>query len=215
MTTYAVLPGFGIFDESKKDYRDYLDRFVALVKKKNVSEVVLCGGATDSGAPGKTEAGTMAEYLRPLLDPDIRVHLEDRSLSSKENVEFAKRFLDLEGGNHVFLVSDGVRFFKMMWFVLHFWFGMGETEIAKYWHDLQEEIYANPKKPDRALRLREISRRLRYKNVAVIIDKIHRSYREAVHPLVTDTLEIEALYDKDIETLAADITRIKTSRLGI
>ncbi len=208
LTRYATLFGFGLFDESKKDYKEYLDRFADFVKKNRIDHVILCGGHTDVAHPNKSEAGTMAEYLRPHLGT-ATIHIEDQSITAEQNISFAKKFLDFSDGNHVFLVSDSARFFKNYWIALDRWYGLSKEQIIGMWFDMVKDIYANPKKTEKAIELKDLRHRLKYRNMTVVIDKLHRNYLGAMHTSISEIYEIEGLYDKKVYDLFMQMTRRK------
>lgn len=206
MKRYAVLPGYGLFDESKTDYKKYLDRFVKLVASKKIDEVVLCGGHTSAVIPDKSEAETMVGYLRPRLGSDVKINLADRPLSTTQNLRFAKQFIDLNPVNKIFVVSDAVRFPKVMWIVLKEWFGLDKQQVADYWISMSDKVYSDPEHRHKPVLLKDIRKQLKYGNVAIIVDRIHNKYKEAVHVLLTEPLEIEALYDSELDAKFNDYT---------
>ncbi|MFP3278073.1 MAG: YdcF family protein [Candidatus Micrarchaeota archaeon] len=210
MTNYATLFGFGLFDPSMKKYRGYLDRFLAFTKKKKIDVVVLCGGHTNLKFPEKSEAGTMAEYLKPLLGDNVQVKIEDRSRTTGENILFAKDYIDLSPNNKIFVVTDSVRFFKVYWMVLHYWFGLSKEEISSEWLKIVKKIYNNPKRKHIALQLNDIKNNLAFRNVTIVIDtREHRTYKDAVHQLFSGIIEVEALYNQSIMNDFMEISKVK------
>jgi putative lipoic acid-binding regulatory protein len=207
MTRYAVIFGFGLFDETNLKYKAYLDRFAKLVAKKKIDAVVLCGGHTNVEFPEKSEAGTMAAYLTPILPDSVKIYTEDRSLTTEQNVKFAKELLDLSPENKIFLVADSVRFFKDFWFVLHHWYGLTKEEIITQLLSIMlTEISENPK---RTIELKEIKKKLKYKNTEIVIDALHKDYLNAMHTIITELFEIEALYDPKVYDKYMEMTRAK------
>lgn len=200
--------GFGIFDESKKEYKEYLDRFVEFVKKKKINEVVLCGGRSDVNMPEKSEAESIAEYIGPRIN-EVKINLETESLTTEQNIKNAKAFIDFDLKNRIFLISDSVRFFRNMWFVLHYWYGLDRKQITLFWFELDMKIYNNPKKKETALRLKDIKPLLKYNNTKIIVDKLHRNYKESVHVILGEVFDIESLYDKDAYDRSMTLIRKK------
>jgi dihydrodipicolinate synthase/N-acetylneuraminate lyase len=218
MAKYATLFGFGLFSRDNPGYRAYLDRFAKLVSRKKIDVVVLCGGHTNLSFPEKSEAGTMAEYLRPLLGANVRLEVEDRSSTTEENIRFARDHLDLGPGNEVFVVSDSVRFFKAFWIVLHHWFGLGKGDIASLWFGIAKEVYENPRKKSIDIEPRDVKRLLRYRNVRFVMDGLHKDYKSAFHQIISEVVEVESLYDPKIRDGFIEMTREKElarKRLGL
>jgi hypothetical protein len=198
ITKYAILFGFGLFDESNSKYKDYLDRFVKFVKKKEIDEIVLCGGHTDITQPDKSEAKTMADYITQHLESKVKIHIEDMSITTEQNITFAKNFIDLDNKNKIFVISDGVRFFKIMWILLDRWFGLSKEGIIDNWFNIVQQIYSNPKKKDTTMELKDIKPFLKYENVKIIVDNHHKDYRNSMHTIISEPLEIEGLYDQKV-----------------
>ncbi len=207
---YAVLPGYGLFDESNKDYKAYLDRFAAFCRRKKIDVAVLCGGHTNVKLPEKSEAGTMADYLRPLVPGSTRLELEEHSTNSIENIRNARNYVDLAEGNAVFFISDSVRFVKHYFTILSLWFGLSKKEVLLQLADIVEKTYENPRKKSINIEARDMNRLLAYKNVKVVIDKLHRNYaHDGLHVIVTEAIEIDALYDPEIENAIRRYNRTK------
>ena len=209
MTNYAVLFGFGLFDESNPRYKAYVDRFAKFVNKEGIDEIVLCGGHTNRDMPEKSEAGTIAEYLRPLIGANVKVHVEDQSFTTEQNIKFAKQYINLDGSNRIIIISDSVRFFKVFWIMLDHWFNLSKEEIIQNWFDIVKRIYENPKKKGTTIELKDIKRLLGYKNVRIIIDKHHRDYKSGMHTIISEPFEIEALYNQMVYDKFMEITMKK------
>lgn len=210
MVNYAVLLGFGLFDQSNSKYKAYVDRFSKLVDKKKIDVVVLCGGHTDLKMPEKSEAGTIAEYLKPLVGANVKLSLEEESLNSTQSISLAKKHIDLSPANKVFLVSDSVRFFKYFWVILHEWFGLNKEEIMTQWFEILKQAYENPKKKSINIELKDMKRLLKYKNVKIVIDNLHKNYKnDALHVILTEVFEIESLYNPSVRDKFLELTKKK------
>jgi dihydrodipicolinate synthase/N-acetylneuraminate lyase len=209
MTKYAILLGFGLFEESNQKYKAYLDRFVKFVKKNKIDVVVLCGGHTNLKSPEKSEAGTMADYLTKFLDSNVKIVLEDRSLTTEQNIKFAKEHMNLDPKNKIFIVSDSVRFFKIYWLMLYHWFGLSKDEINAEWLKIAKEAYNNPKKKAINIELKDMKRLLAYKNVRITIDGLHKDYKNAVQVILSEVFEIEGLYDQNVNNRYLEQTKAK------
>ncbi len=194
---------------SNPKYKGYLDRFAMLVKKKRIDVAILCGGYTNLKQPEKSEAGTMADYLKPLLGEGVRIVIEDRSRTTPEHFQFAKGLIDFSPENKIFIVSDSIRFFKIYWMALHYWFGLNKDEILAEWLKVAKQLYSNPKKKAIDIELKDMKRFLAYKNVKIVVDKLHKGYKEAIHQLVSEVFEIEGLYDPKVMDMSLEQTRVK------
>lgn len=171
---------------------------------------MLCGGHTSLKFPEKSEAGTMAEYLRPLIPSATRLELDEQSTNSIENIRNAKDYVDLSEGNQVFFVSDSVRFIKHYFIILNAWFGLGKKEVLLQLAGILEKAYENPKKKSINIEVKDMNRLLAYKNAKVVIDRLHRNYaHDGLHVIVTEPIEIDALYDTEIENAVRAYNKTK------
>ena len=87
--------GCGLFDESNKGCKAHLGRFAIFCKRKKIGAAAPCGGHTSLNFPEKPEAGTAAEYLKPLVPGSTRFELEEQSANSTENARNAKNCIYL------------------------------------------------------------------------------------------------------------------------
>ncbi|MDE1855207.1 MAG: YdcF family protein [Candidatus Micrarchaeota archaeon] len=180
-----------------------------MVKKKKVDVVVLCGGLTNIKFPEKSEAGTMSDYLKPLLGEHVKIILEEKSRTTPENIQFSKEFIDLSSENKIFVTTDSVRYFKVYWEVLHYWFGLSKEEISADWLNATKQIYSNPKKKEIDIQIKDLKKYLVYKNVKIVIDNFHKSYKNAVQQLAASAIEIEGLYDQKVMENLLEQMRVK------
>lgn len=155
--TYLIC-GYGIPKDihTDRNYIGYLDLVFNYIYEHSKSEeamIIPCGGPTDCEPPyARTEAGEMAAYLCALMGRDVmgdatkkwKLILEDQSLSTLENLVFAKRIVDeheLPGTITIFgtwigkdrrhIVADTV-------------FGKGEFEIVPIDFDISQNRYLDP-----------------------------------------------------------------------
>jgi hypothetical protein len=126
MKTGIVL-GYGLFSPEKEDYRSYLDFVAQRIKGDNLDKIILCGGFTDPKQPDKSEAGTMGKYLRS-LSPDTQYVLEERSINTNQNIEFASK--EIGEDDEVFVYCDSIRIPKSAWIAAHFILGESQEKIA-------------------------------------------------------------------------------------
>jgi uncharacterized SAM-binding protein YcdF (DUF218 family) len=126
MTKYAVLLGHGIFTPSRPEYKRYADKFIQFANKTNVDCIVLCGGHTDPKRPRISEAMSLKTYLKKFLNKNTKILLEQRSLTTGQHIRFSKNLINLKDGNQVVVFSDNIRQFKILWLIMHYWFGLNK-----------------------------------------------------------------------------------------
>lgn len=75
--------------------RGRLDRAVKLLEKYGAAECILSGGRIEEGE--RSEAEVMREYLVDKGIRRARLHIEDRSTTTYENIRFSKELAEKEG----------------------------------------------------------------------------------------------------------------------
>ncbi|MGD0729103.1 MAG: ElyC/SanA/YdcF family protein [Candidatus Micrarchaeaceae archaeon] len=206
MTNYAVLLGYGLFDKTKVKYKRYLDNFASFVNEHKVGIVVLSGGKTDPKQPHRSEAMSMAEYLKPIIKSKAQIRLENNSLTSSQNIEFSKKFIDLNTDS-ITIFCDNIRPPKIMWYVLHYWFHLNKKQIEDYFIDYSLEFYKKHLTTEQIGK--ELSKGISYKNVKVKPYHMRTDIDGAVSNQIASILEINSLYDKDLERKLVRTIKIK------
>ncbi|MCL5794745.1 MAG: YdcF family protein [Patescibacteria group bacterium] len=92
--------------------------FVANIVRKLKHDylIILTGGFTNPGRfPNISEAGMMADELLRRSIPADKIILEERSLTTSQNIEFSRDIINglLEQSLRVFVVCDSIRSFKV------------------------------------------------------------------------------------------------------
>jgi len=73
-----------------------------------------------------------------------------------------------------------------------------------------KKIYDNPKRKHIALQLNDIKKNLAFRNVTIVIDTHeHRTYKDAVHQLASEIIEVEALYSQSIMNDFMEMSKVK------
>lgn len=212
MTKYALLLGYGIFGHAKVSqakYVDYVKSFASYVNQNKIDTIIISGGHTSPKHPLKSEAKSIAEYLKPLLKGNTSIILEKWSLTTLDNIEFSKKFLNLEDST-VTVFCDNIRPQKVIWLVLHFWFGLSKKKIEKYFVDYSVKYYITHF-TDEGLG-KEMSKGFTYKNVTVKPYRMRTDIDDAISAIVGDMLEINSLYEN---SLSKRLTKYIKVKLGL
>lgn len=197
MAKYALLLGYGIFGHAKVSqikYRDYVRKFASFVNKEKIDVVIVSGGHTSPKRPLESEAESIAKYLKPLLKDNVTIHLENRSLTTLQNIEFSKKFIDLNNGT-VTVFCDNIRPQKVMWLILHLWFKLDRKQIEDYFIGYSVKYYITHF-TDEGLGKDMSKKGFTYKNVVIVPYPMRTDIDDAISALVSDMLEIESLYKK-------------------
>ena len=95
---------------------------------------------------------------------------------------------------------DSIRLPKVMWFVLHYWFGLSKNEIEDYFFEYSIKLYSKSFSMERIGK--ELSEGLKYKNVTVIP---YRMYAEADYmssiQILSSILEIFSIFSQNLRIL--------------
>lgn len=183
----AVVHGYGLYSPERKDYEGYLDFIAQEIHKEKFDRVILCGGFTVPEYPDKSEASTAREYLKTKVDFDNYI-LEDRSINTNQNLEFAaehlKEFNDI---NEIVIYGDYTRLAKIIWIAMHFILKIDKLEIYKSLLDFVSK--------------RQTHSDFRYKNLTVRSYDFDKSKEETVGGGFTAVLDVMALYDQQMNEL--------------
>ena len=76
-------------------------------------ELILCGGR--GGDEPCTEAAAMAQYLRERGVPDARLHPEDRSVDTRENLRNAQQIMAAQGWTRAIIVTSDYHLQRALW----------------------------------------------------------------------------------------------------
>ena len=154
----------------------------------------------------ESEAESIANYLKPLLKENKNIILENRSLTTLENIEFTRKFINLEDST-IIVFCDNIRPQKVMWLILHIWFGLSRKKIEKYFTDYSIRYYITHF-TDEGLG-KEMSKGFTYKNVIVKPYRMRTDIDDAISALIGDILEINSLYDTSIRAKFVKFIKIK------
>jgi hypothetical protein len=207
MSKCAVLLGYGIFNRRNVEYRRYVDAFASFVKTNSIDTVVLSGGHTDPRRTDDSEASTIRDYIRPLLGRNVNVSLEQRSLTTAQNIRFSKRFVAAKNYSKIIIFCDNVRPAKVMWFTMHYWFGSTKSEIEQYFIDYSLHFYRKHFTTEKIGA--EMEKGLTYKNVTIKPYRMRKKIEDAVANQIPSTLEINSLYDKALDQKLIKSIKIK------
>jgi len=127
----GIVHGYGLYSPDRKDYEKYLGFIAEEIKRENFDKVILCGGFTVPDHPNKSEVSTAREYLLTKIDFDNYI-LEDRSISTNQNLEFAAEHLaELDNIERIIVYGDYTRLAKIIWIAMHFLMRLEKLEIYK------------------------------------------------------------------------------------
>ncbi len=118
-----VLP-YGVFEESNLQYQAYLARTARILKENNTDIVMFCGGYTNKNLPHLSEATSVLRYLQQNINNLSKHFIEERSLTTPQNLEFVRDILVQEKitPTKLSIICDSIRAPKVF-FLAHDYFG--------------------------------------------------------------------------------------------
>jgi len=134
----AVILGYGVFQESNLEYKSYLDWIISISQKQKIEKIITCGNCTNKALPGLSEAKTIAGYLDKIWHNHPPTYLEDRSITTPQNIQFASKFLDPSDEISVF--GDRYRGAKIIWLSLHYLLKLDKVQIGLLLFDYRQKL---------------------------------------------------------------------------
>ncbi|MDQ3099022.1 MAG: YdcF family protein [bacterium] len=92
--TIGLILGSGVYTDGNKQYSDYLDESLKTVLSKKVDYIIPCGGITNPNLLTLSESKSIKQYLLK-INPELAANfiIEDKSLTSLQNLQFARDIL--------------------------------------------------------------------------------------------------------------------------
>lgn len=185
MKTGVVLL-YGLFSPQNKGYKAYLDFVAKEINKRKLNEVILCGGYTDPKQPNSSEASTAKEYLLTVNKSFNNYQLEDRSITTNENLKFASKKINTQ--DNIIVYCDLCRKAKVIWIILHYLANLTPKEIYK-----SLLSFTNHK---------DIYKDFEYRNLKVVgFDFPNKSKEELMGQTYASLFDTFALYDEEMENM--------------
>jgi peptidase E len=205
MTKTAVLLGNGIFDTSIRNYKDYVDDFVHFANKNKVDKVIVSGGYTDAKADD-SEAASLKRYIAPRIDRGTKLLTESRSITASQSIKYTKPMLKMKASDDVTVFCDSVIAVKVMWFIMHYWFGMSRKEIEDDALNFVATHYSKRNRMEVMGKWIGVTG-VFYKNVEVHPCIVKPSLAAAIAQQLVSLVDVAALYDPKLSKRLAGATR--------
>ncbi|OGD82852.1 hypothetical protein A2572_01990 [Candidatus Collierbacteria bacterium RIFOXYD1_FULL_40_9] len=124
----AIVLGYGVFQESNQEYKDYLDWICKTIKDRGIEKLVICGGFTNPQLKDVSEAQSIYTYLKLNLPVETSIVLEEKSITTPQNLEFAKEEISAE--DNILIFCDLARLAKVIWLSSRILLGKTQSEIG-------------------------------------------------------------------------------------
>jgi uncharacterized SAM-binding protein YcdF (DUF218 family) len=135
---YVIIHGCGLLGGRRvsKLLADRLDKAIALYKKDPTPPIMIPSGGQGSDED-ISEAAAMAQYLRDHGIPDDHILLEDKSLTTLENLKYSKALIDARPGRkYTVLVTSNYHVYRALRYCKRIGLactGVGAHIAAYYW----------------------------------------------------------------------------------
>lgn len=182
----AVVLLYGLYEEKREDYKGYLDFIKSEIVNEGFDKIILCGGFTNPERPSDSEASTAKEYLRASL-PSADFVLEDKSITTNQNLEFAAQFVKDLSKSEIFVYGDLIRKTKIAWIAGHFLLGLNKMDLYQILIDYVHE--------------RDIYKDLLIKNLRIRTYDFNKTKEETIGCSFTTLLDVLALYDDKLNEI--------------
>lgn len=181
----AITLLYGLYTPERTDYKKYLDFLVEEINTNEYEKVILCGGVTFPHIENISEAESVKRYLEPKTKSTEYI-LEERSINTTQNIEFAKEYISKE--DNITVCCDLIRLAKVSWLV-----------SKVFLNQELEDIY---KKIGMYLVDNDIYKSFVNENIVVKgFDFEDKGKEEIIKQIYATLLEIFALYDDDLTKL--------------
>ena len=196
----GIVLAYGHFNPDKpehKSYRNYLDFVAEEIDKRRLEKVILCGGFTVPEI-NDSEAGTCQKYLLEAKPEFTNYILEDQSLTTNQNLQFAAQKIKFEDELVVF--GDLTRLPKISWAAMHYLVKASQDEIYQAVHKFTYAKDLHKQLPGEFI----------YQNLTVVGFDFNRGKEETIRQIFASPLDILALYDEknnqiDVEQRKKDL----------
>jgi hypothetical protein len=181
----AIILLYGLYTPERTDYKKYLDFLVEEINRFKYEKIILCGGITFPQIENISEAESVRRYLEPKTKSTEYI-LEERSINTTQNIEFAKEYISKE--DNITVYCDLIRLAKVSWLV-----------SKVFLNQELEDIY---KKIGMYLVDNDIYKSFVNENIVVKgFDFEDKGKEEIIRQIYATLLEIFALYDKSLTEL--------------
>ncbi|NMB91658.1 DUF218 domain-containing protein [candidate division WWE3 bacterium] len=182
----AVILLYGLFSPERSDYKGYFDFLATEIKDKNIEKVILCGGFTNPRVHDKSEASTAKDYLLSIQPGFTNYILEEKSITTNQNLEFARE--NLSKNDEIIVYCDLIRKSKVIWISMHFLLQADIGTISKAFMDFVKD--------------KDLYKEFSYNNLKIIgYDFPGKSRDEIIGQSYATLIDVLALYSEELNKM--------------
>ncbi len=182
----AVVLLYGLYSLERIDYKSYFDFLISEIQEKDIEKVVLCGGFTNPKMPDKSEASTAKDYLVNKYSEFTNYKLEEKSINTNQNLEFARENLGRD--DEIIVYCDLIRKAKVIWIAMHFLLQLEIDTISRAFMDF--------------VRDKDLYKDFHYKSLKVIgYDFPSKTKEEIMVQSYATLIDVLALYSKELNEI--------------
>lgn len=150
--------------------------------ENQAEKLIVCGGNTNNKTSNISEAETVRDYITE-INPDLKVELEDQSLTTSQNLEFVSK--KINPTDQITVYCDLARMAKVIWLSLAYLLHKNRQETGNILFDFSRE---------RKLK------HFNFENLSVkYFDFPSRDKYLCIAQTFSSLLEVEAIYDRSLE----------------
>jgi len=174
---------YGSFIESNEEYKQYIEWVLKDSEENGAEKIIVCGGHTNNLSPDISEAQTVFEYLKKIKPGISNVGLEDQSLTTNQNLEFASKKISPD--DQITIYCDLARMAKVIWMAGAYLLHKDRQEIAATYFDFVKEKKLRPF--------------VAWNITVKYFDFPSRDKYQCIAQTFSSLIEVEAIFDPSIE----------------
>lgn len=187
-----VLLCYGTFEEPNEEYKKYLDWAMKDSVESGAEKIVVCGGHTNNLNFSISEAESVATYLHKINHGFAHIELEDQSLTTNQNLEFASSKISPD--DQITVYCDLARMAKIIWMASAYLLHKDRKEIANAIFEFSKDRKIKP---------------FQSWNLTVKpFDFPSRDKYLCIAQTFSSLLEVEAIYDTEMENRIVEQRKI-------
>lgn len=115
MKNIGIILGYGVFIQPNPNYQKYLDSVYRHFSKNHPDLLIICGGYSNKNYPDISESKSIATFYHHYY-PNIKfpIILEEQSLTTAQNLQFALKLLKPNESLCVNIICDSIRVPKVI-----------------------------------------------------------------------------------------------------
>ena len=202
----AILIGHGTFDANAQDYKKFIDDFTNFANKNKVDQVIISGDEKINPRLSDSESAFLKKQLLGKLDKKIKVAKETKSLNALQSIKNTASMIKPRDHDDITVFCNSTIAVKVMWFIQHYWFGMGKEEIEKDALNFVATHYSKKNGMEDMGKWIGVTG-VHYKNVEVHPCFVKASVHSAIAQQLVSLVDVASLYNEPLQKEMVEATK--------